>query len=144
MYPITKTTFEVDVKNKLTIPANWYHAITFCQGGSNLYSLKTHDTRGIDSFVVTSETDVKKFIAGEGGLHYDNCKGKNMQSISKTCNVAKNSRLVIHNFHEKPIEVDYLMYNKNVHPWPDMTWNSEDLKYSEEFLKYVQKFGYNS
>jgi len=114
---------------------------SFCRGGEYTFSLKgSSESNGFKFWVITPETDAKKFIVDNEGKHYPDCtKEGTWVSIGRTCNVAKNSYLLIYNPRDngKTINVDVLtMYTGGKRAY-SMTWDPATLKEPKQYLVYL-------
>jgi len=143
MYPTTQTRFTEDYVESDFMGDGHYKWIPFCGGGTFQYSVSNDDQySGFNVYIITPDTDPQEFIEN-GGSHYPDCAGENKISFGSTCTIPEGAKLLIHNFRDdksKSYKVDITIIDLNERSWPDMTWRSEDLQYSDELFQYIGSF----
>jgi len=114
---------------------------SFCSGGQYTFNLKgSSESDGFKFWVITPETDARKFINDNEGLHYPDCNEKGLWvSYTKTCNVAAKSQLLILNPRDggKTINVDVTTAYTGGKIALDMGWDPAVLKESKQYSVYL-------
>jgi len=114
---------------------------SFCNSGQYTFSLKgSSESNGFKFWVITAETDAKKFIVENEGLHYPDCKKDGMWvSYTKTCTVKQGSYLLVYNPRDngKSINVDVTTKYTGSMRGYDMGWDRDTLKESSQYLYYL-------
>jgi len=133
--------FYKEYEDDIFLEDGYFEWRSFCNGGQYTFSLEgSSESNGFKFWVITPETDAKKFIVENEGLHYPDCKedGKWI-SYTMTCSVKNGSKLLIYNPRDngKSINVDVTTkYTGNMRTY-DMSWDRDALKESSQYLYYL-------
>ena len=133
--------FDKEYVDDLFLEDGSYSWRSFCRGGEYTFSLEgSSKSNGFKFWVITPETDARKFINDNEGLHYPSCNEKGLwTSYTSTCNIAKGSYLLVHNPRDdgNAINVDVKTQYTGGKKAYSMTWDPATLKESKHYLVYL-------
>jgi len=141
MYTPMNFYYYTEFEDDLFLEDGSYSWRSFCRGGEYTFSLKgSSESNGFRFWVITPETDARKFINDNEGLHYPSCNEKGRwTSYTNTCSVAKGSYLLIHNPRDdgNAINVDVTTHYTGGKLAYDMAWDPATLKETKQYLVYL-------
>jgi len=134
--------YEKELEESIFLEDGHFSWRSFCNGGQYTFSIKgSSESSGFKFYVITPETDAKKFIVDNEGKHWSNCTRDGTWSYSGTitCDVSRGSSLLIYNPRDngKAINVDVTTQYTGGKKAYTMTWDKNSLREPSQYLQYL-------
>jgi hypothetical protein len=142
MYYTTSPQFHQDISHRFDLESGYSQWFSFCSSGNvSFHAESSKNSDGFNVFAIPS-TDPVEFSHNGGSTYLDSsgntCGAKNIQSITRYCDVGNGAYLHFKNTESHTIYITFEMYNQNDSFWPNMTWDQSKFEYDLTYLNYVR------